>query len=93
MLRAALVEPAPERVGRRVAGERRGADGLGEERGDGAGPGLGQHAVEGVQAAWPDGSKRQLEGGMCSCGAMNSSYGRRSPGRPVSPSVAIVGPW
>ena len=46
MFAAALVETAPEGVGRRVRGQRRGAHRLAEEGRDGLGPGLLQHLVE-----------------------------------------------
>ena len=48
---------------------------------------------EHVYAAFADGSKRHVLGGMWRCCGRYGPNGPCIPGRPVSASVCIVGPW
>jgi hypothetical protein len=93
VLRAPLVQPAPERFRRRVGGQRRCAHGLAEERRDRLRPGLVEESVESSQRGLAGGvepPRRRLE-----VQVVREVRGVRllSVRRPLRASVPIVEPW
>ena len=91
---AALGEPFPEALRGHVGRQRGGADRLAEERRHVLGPDLARAPGRAPRAP----ARRWGRSATCSAGcaaarAGTGSDGPCSPGRPVSASVAIVGPW